>query len=368
AMWRAPNIYLDISQLHVRDSLGLFTEEFGSERILFGIGPKQQYGASLAALAHSSLTEDQIENISHKNLERLLKIEPVTKRLASRPLILDEKPLWNAIRTGKPIVGTEIIDAHGHTPPHTRGWIIREQTLYGGSDELINTMDRLGVDKIILSPEAALFGDNLPGNRQGNELFIDPKYKGRFYGYLVYNPLYENDMVPELDNFFSSGNFVGFKVLPDYWRIKISDPRLNIVWEYANKHHLPTLIHYFEGGNYTTAKELDQIASSYPNAVLILGHSGGSGNGRISAEELAIKHENVYLEFCGSFMSERLYETTLQVAGKHKILFGSDAVAHDLAWELGRYLSMPIPDSELTPGLAENFRRIVSASKLKLNI
>ena len=33
------------------------------------------------------------------------------------------------------------------------------------------------------------------------------------------------------------------------------------------------------------------------------------------------------------------------------------------AWELGKYLSMPVPDKELIPGLGENFMRILKKAK-----
>jgi len=46
--------------------------------------------------------------------------------------------------------------------------------------------------------------------------------------------------------------------------------------------------------------------------------------------------------------------------GKEKVLYGSDTVAHDMAWELSRYLSMPVPDEILLPGLGANMRKILS--------
>jgi hypothetical protein len=36
---------------------------------------------------------------------------------------------------------------------------------------------------------------------------------------------------------------------------------------------------------------------------------------------------------------------------------------HDEAWELGRYLSMPLPDKELIPGLGANMQGILSLSR-----
>jgi predicted TIM-barrel fold metal-dependent hydrolase len=42
------------------------------------------------------------------------------------------------------------------------------------------------------------------------------------------------------------------------------------------------------------------------------------------------------------------------------VVFGSDSYAHELAWELGRLLSLDIPDEVLKAILAGNMRRILS--------
>ena len=88
--------------------------------------------------------------------------------------------------------------------------------------------------------------------------------------------------------------------------------------------------------------------------------SGGGGRGRLEAESLARENPNVYLEFCGSFTTPRPFETSLQLVCRERVLFGSDTAAHDAAWELGRYLSMPLPDNELIPGLGTNMQGILA--------
>jgi hypothetical protein len=252
-----------------------------------------------------------------------------------------------------------VIDAHGHTPPHTRGWIIRENTIEGGIAEMIARMDRLGVSRLILSPEAALFGESLQGNRDAEQALA--KYLGRLSGYLVFNPLYAEEMVPEFDAFFARDFFVGFKILPSYWKRPLGDPGYEPVWRYANAHRLPVLIHTWDD-RYNSPAMLEGIAPRYPNAVFILGHSGGGTAGRFEAETLAGANPNVYLEFCGTFTTPRSFETSLRLVGRDRVLFGSDTAAHDQAWELGRYLSMPLADDELLPGLGANMRRLLAAA------
>ena len=49
--------------------------------------------------------------------------------------------------------------------------------------------------------------------------------------------------------------------------------------------------------------------------------------------------------------------------GIGKIVFGSDMDGHDHAWELGRFLSLPLSDEALKPALADNIKKILAKIK-----
>jgi predicted TIM-barrel fold metal-dependent hydrolase len=53
----------------------------------------------------------------------------------------------------------------------------------------------------------------------------------------------------------------------------------------------------------------------------------------------------------------------MKIIGNDRVMFGSDTGAHDQAWELGRYLSMPVPDKQLIPGLGLNFEKILARTE-----
>ncbi len=89
-----------------------------------------------------------------------LQIEPLQNQPVIPPKMLEQKPLWKRFRAGKPLDEVEIIDAHGHTPPHTRGWVMREQDPAKSVDILQHRMDSLGVNRIILSSELACILQN----------------------------------------------------------------------------------------------------------------------------------------------------------------------------------------------------------------
>jgi len=361
AMWRHKNIYVDISWLHMRDTANLIIDEFGADRLLFGIGYKSHYGAAIAALAHYQISDMQRELIAHGNIERLLKLKTLKKKLAVEPEFIQQKTLWQTCRNGLPLRGVKVIDAHGHTGPTHRGWYIRDIEFPEYADIMVAQMDRLGIEKTVISAETALFGEAVEGNRFAENQLM--KYSKRIAGYLSFNPLYEKALAAELDGFFKRGFFIGFKILADYWRIPVTDDRYEVVWKYANKHCLAILLHTWEG-SFNSPAMLKDIVKKYPAATFLLGHSGGGTRGRLEAEALALENPNVYLEFCGSFCTPRPFEESMKIVGNGRVVFGSDTGAHDQAWELGRYLSMPVPDEQLIPGLGLNFEKVLARTEM----
>lgn len=355
-MWRHSNVFIDISWAHMRDIIELLRDEFGADRVLYGFGNKGHYGASIAALSHARISREERELIAHGNVERLLGIEPLEGKLAKNVPLLERKPLWTKFRSGKALDEVTIIDAHTHTGPHTRGWFLRDIDLETNIKNLVAQMDRNGVNRMIITPESALFGEPVQGNRDV-EKAMEP-YLDRFSGYLVFNPRYADTLTPTLDDFFSRRFYVGFKVLPSYWKIPVTDPGYESAWSYADAHRLPILLHTWDDSCNSPAM-LTDIVKRFPNAQFLLGHSGGGSRGRAEAERLALDNDNVFLEFCGTFTTPVPFEDSARKVGFDKVVFGTDTGAHDQSWELGRYLSMPLPDEELEPGLATTIEKIL---------
>ena len=206
-----------------------------------------------------------------------------------------------------------------------------------------------------MSSGVALFGNGVEGNRETEKAFAE--YGDMFKGYFGFNPRFSDVLVPLFDDFFSRDFYVGFKLLASYWKIPLTDSSYNPVWEYANKHHLPILLHTWND-KYNSPAMLIETVKQYPNAIFLLGHSGGGTSGRFEAIELAQNNDNVYLEFCGSFTTSELFEEAIAQVGIEKVIYGSDTSGHSEVWELGRFLSLPLNDDELRPVLAQNIENI----------
>ncbi len=351
-MRQRPNILADISWCHVWGSVEMMIKHFGVERLLFGTGGKVHNGASIAALAQAQITESQRELIAHGNLERLLGLPPVSKLEKTAD---DTKTYWSKLIQGRPL-GVDVIDAHVHLGP-SGGYILEEQSFSGQIDQALAKMEQLGIANMIASSMTALASDPVEGNNQLEE-HLTP-LGGKILGYVAFNPYYDKGLISRLDQWFSGNVFVGFKLLCDYWRVPVTDPRFNAVWDYADRHCLPILIHTWNGG-YNSPGMLKDIVKKYPNAIFLLAHSGGGDDGRREAEDLAVHNPNVYLEWCGSFCSSIPWEETLSRVGNNQVVFGTDAVYHDITWELGRLLSVKVHQETIAPILGANMRKILA--------
>lgn len=367
AMNRVPNLFLDTSWLHMRDGIKIICEHLGPDRVIFGAGPKAHAGASIASLSYADLPQSQKDAIASDNFIALIADPETRQKIAGQRRTVEcriRNGFWEDFINGHGVRNTLVIDAHTHIGPFARSWMLPDNTIDGQIQALERDMRRFGIQQIVSSPETALFGEPIEGNRA-----VENAVRGkeaRFRGYLVFNPFYWRDYTTEMiDSFFARGYFTGFKLLPEYLSVDIADPRYVPAMEYADRHALPILIHTWEGVH-GTAQQTADVASKYPNASFIFGHTGGGSQGRRQCEAVASdpRYDNCLFEFCGSFTSEIEWTDTLQRIDYRRVLFGTDTIVHDIAWEMGRLLSLDIPDDRLRAILGGNMRRILDRIRL----
>ena len=352
---RRRNILIDISWMHTFHAVELLVRRFGADRVVFGMGSGSHNGAAIAALARAGIPAEQRHKIAYGNLDRLTGLRT---RAAAMPA-WKANTLWTRFVEGK-TRGVDVVDAHGHLGP-SGGYVLEEQEEAGQLTAGLHDMDRIGIRLLLLSGMQALAGDPVAGNAVV-ERHLRP-HAGRVSGYVVFNPAYAAELAPRLDGYFSGPVFQGFKTLTSYWGTPITDKRFKPMWDYAARHRLPVLSHTWGGSGFDTPAMFRKLAGRYPRVHFILGHSGGSDQGRREAESLAADYPNVYLETCGSFCSTIRWEETLKRVPVRQVLFGTDAMAHDFNWELGRMLSLDVPDRILTPILGTNMRRVLAMRK-----
>ncbi len=364
---RTKNIYMDTSWIHTRDTLNIVCEQVGADRLVFGIGRKAHNGAAIVSLSWINQDQSVKDKIAYNNFVSLLPEWAKEEVYNNRRSVEDKinNRFWKDFVNEKGI-GNDVlvIDAHTHIGPFNRSWYLKENEIDNQIKTFEKEMKAFGIDKIISQPETALFGQPIEGNRMVEEA-VKGKHD-RFRGNLVFNPFYSELYTEELlDEFFKGGYYCGFKLLPQYLEVAVSDPRFYPAYEYANKYHLHILFHSWTD-DYGSPKKIAEIAKKYPNATFIIGHSGGENWGRRESEEVAMdpQYSNCMFEFCGSFVTDISWEESFEKISYKRLVFGTDTVVHDVAWEMGRFLSLDIPEEWMVDILGNNMQKILDKSKL----
>jgi predicted TIM-barrel fold metal-dependent hydrolase len=354
------NIFLDTSLVHTYGTIEHIIQRYGVRRLIFGCGYKSNNGASVASLVHSRISAEHAGFIAHGNLEHLLGIG--SSHTTTKPVTGNR--LWHRLLRKQP-PGPEIIDSHTHFCSTLLNWEDHHPVDFNTHVKYsLESMDSLGVRSMIIAEYKLSIPDS-PSAKTFLEERLD-KYGGRFRGYFcaqAFLPQYVERLKPCLDEIFSRSYYVGFKMHNDHWQIPVTDPCFDALWEYADKHRLPILLHTWNS-KFNAPGMLKEIVPRYPNAVFILGHSGNTD--REDGEKLVQQYDNVYLEWCGSFLNPADWKESFDRIGNERIIYGSDGVSwetlwgHGPAWEMGRLLSMDIPDETLLPVLAGNINKILA--------
>ena len=354
---RSKNIYLDTSWLHTRDAIKIVRDQTSADRLLFGLGAKVHGGAAVSGLSYANIDQTEKDAIAWDNLVSLFSDKAyrsfLTENRKSIPNQVKNR-FWNDFADGKGVRDTLVIDMHTHIGPFARSWMLTDNEYDGQIEQLEADMKKLGITKICSQSEAELFGEPIKGNHMLEDAI--GSRKDHFCGNLVINPVYAELYTDEvLDGFFAGGYFRGLKLIPEYIGVAIGDPCLAPIFRYADRHHLYILVHSWEG-KFGTAQQIADTAVLYPNATFVIGHSGGGNIGRRQSEAIAQdpRYANCRFEFSGSFTSDISWESTLEKIDFHRVLFGTDTIVHDMAWEMGRLLSLDVPDAWLEAILGKN--------------
>ncbi|MBE7081233.1 MAG: hypothetical protein E7372_01570 [Clostridiales bacterium] len=365
-MRRTKNVYCDISWLHTRDAIKILCEQTDYSRVVFGVGYRSHGGAAIGGLAWANIPQKKKDQIAWDNFVSLLPKNTKKHALRNKKKVQDkiDNRFWKEFIVGKPLSDVLVIDAHTHIGPFTRSWYLLENGIEDQVATFKKEMKAFGIDKMLSQPETALFGTPIEGNKMV-EIKIDDKE--HFRGNLVVNPIYSELYTEEvLDSFFKGGYFCGFKVAPQYLGVNVDDKRFFKMYEYANKHSMHILFHSFDDGDCGTPEKIAKMAEKYPNANFIIGHSGGGTRGRKQAEQFAkdSRYNNCYFEFCGSFTTDVRWEDSLKHIDYHRVVFGTDTVVHDIAWELARLLSLDIPEEQIEAILGNNMQSVLDKTVL----
>lgn len=253
-------------------------------------------------------------------------------------------------RKGEPLDNIIIIDGHCHI-----GLCHNFHIPCSNAEGLICSMDAIGINIACISAMSSIG----PDYRYGNEIVIDAvsKYPGRFIGYAVVNPNYEDDMEAELERCLSYSGIKAIKLHPGIHGCPADHKNYHKAYELANERHYTVLIHTW-GRNDVSL--VDKIASQYPDANFIMGHSGADILAMEDTIKIVNKRENVFSDLTISMVYEGNVEWFVGEMGSKKVLFGTDMPYFDPRPNFGRVALAQISDDEKKDILGLNMKKLLN--------
>ena len=254
--------------------------------------------------------------------------------------------ILDTVRSGEPLKNTFVVDAHMH--------ICRVPKFYskgGALEEIIDTMDRLGVNTGIVSN---LWNTGEYWSGYEEVIHAVERYPGRFAGHISPNPNYES-FLKDFYYCLDSSCFKGIKLHPVQHMLPFDHPLYCEVYKAAAKKSMPVLLHTWGTDD---IHKMEALAARYPETAFIIGHSGGEVDAVIMAADAAAGFKNLYLDTACSYTWYGTLEMMVKRAGAGKVLFGSDAVWNCTAAAIGRVAYADISDEDKKLILGDNAKRL----------
>jgi predicted TIM-barrel fold metal-dependent hydrolase len=154
--------------------------------------------------------------------------------------------------------------------------------------------------------------------------------------------------------------YIGFKFLPVYHNVSLSDERYLPALEMADAHNLVVLSHTW-GYTDCAPKQVEGILKQYKNLQFILGHS--APNELDAAIALVKKYDNAYLDLCDIHRHSGIVDKMVESVGSEKVLFGTDLPWYDPNYCIGSILCAKINDDQKEDIFHRNAERILKHIK-----
>lgn len=245
-----------------------------------------------------------------------------------------------------------IFDCHGHVGVHP-DFPARKHS----PEEVLEVMDLLNIEVLAITSTRACYTDCPRGNAEVAEVLR--RYPQRFRGYVTVNPRPQGEALRELERWrhFHSPPLIKFH--PDLHKYPVNGDAYRPLWDFANQTHAVVLVHTWESDPNCGPLLLGPVGREFPQAKIILGHSGVTWRGYEQSLEVAARYKNTYMDITGSQSQRTMIERAVAQHGSHRVLFGSDMPFLEASMVLGRVLSAQISDEDRENILRKNFMNLI---------
>jgi uncharacterized protein len=231
---------------------------------------------------------------------------------------------------------------------------------------LVRHMDRLGIERIILSQGYDQYIRNPTPEqvREENDRVMRAvrHFPDRAYGSVYLSPTNVEFCLEEFDRCVRDGPMVSVGELEA--DVRCNSPALDPIVERAISLKVPILQHTWIKSNgsdpgESTPYDLVELAKRHPQAQFICGHTGGTW-------ELGIRAirdvKNVCAGIAGSDPTSGFVEMAVRELGAERVVYGSDAGGRSFASQMAKVVGAEIPDSAKELILGGNLRRLLQPS------
>lgn len=242
-----------------------------------------------------------------------------------------------------------IIDAHAHL-----GHLSTFDIQGGDIDDLIHTMDRIGIDQIAIAPHLGLKFDSQRSNDYTAAAM--EKYPTRIIGMATLNPNRPWEIKNELIRCFDQLGMSVIKLHPSEANCPMDRSEYQYVYDFASERSLPILNHDWE-----SVSRLEKLSQKYPNINFLQAHNGGNWNCHYEDPYFELVREcgNVYFDICASPISYNSLELLLEKLGTDHVVFGTDAPFLNFAYGLGKVLYANITDEIKQKIFSKNYLKFL---------
>ncbi len=243
--------------------------------------------------------------------------------------------------------GYSIFDTHAHLGT------ARHSGRACGVDEMLQSMDRHGIDRSLLIPFPVVEDYAAQHNLIAAALRSHPD---RFAGAACLDPFVpEHEFRGEVERCAEELGFRALKLQPQYQALNPISARSDFFFETALEHGLAVVAHTGTGVPYALPSLFIMPARKFPRLRIILGHAGG---GIFVAEAIvaATVCPNICIEL-SSLMPHHVGEVLAHVPSD-RLMAGSD-LPESAGIEFDKILSMEIPAEDRENILWRTARRVI---------
>lgn len=224
--------------------------------------------------------------------------------------------------------------------------------------ELIEQMDRSGIDRALVSPvdrEMAVY------NREGNDrvLALTRQYAGRYLAYATANPWYGDAAVAELDRALGEGA-AAVKLHPPLQGFMILESLVHPLIEVAARYRVPVYMHTGTPA-YALPLQLAELALEYPEVPFIMGKNGKT-DFWIDAMPAFETAPNLFGDTAHDF-PERGMRRMTQVIGTDRMIFSSNHPVSRMGLEVDKVRDLQVTEEQRAAVLGGNLQRLLQARR-----